>query len=323
MDKKISSKKRLSLQITPQCNNQCLFCNQGCQDRKQKISLDQIKNIISEGARKGCQLLTITGGEPTLKPDVLISSVKYAKQQGYSGISLMTNGRMMAYQYLAQELIDAGVDQFGISIHGSKPEINDLLTQSPGSFDQTIQGLRNIKNANCNQVKISTNTVIVKQNLSDLKNIVDLLLNEKVDTILFSFVRITGSVNNPQAITKIVPRISEAPKYIKQAIQFGESKHKFYNFLIDGIPLCLINEYEKYLTDKKEPSTLMQEIGNSSTLADWEKYRETKGRIKEKKCEECQHFDICEGPWVEYPQIFGWDEFNPIVKKIIQKTWKD
>ena len=31
-------------------------------------------------------------------------------------------------------------------------------------------------------------------------------------------------------------------------------------------------------------------------------------------CIKCKYNKICEGPWKKYPEIYGWDEFKPIIK---------
>ena len=44
-------------------------------------------------------------------------------------------------------------------------------------------------------------------------------------------------------------------------------------------------------------------------------YAETRRNVAKKKgpgCTECKYFRICEGPWVEYPERFGFDEFLPV-----------
>ena len=42
-------------------------------------------------------------------------------------------------------LIAAGATEFSPSLHGSTAAIHDELTQAPGSFDQTVAGLKNLK----------------------------------------------------------------------------------------------------------------------------------------------------------------------------------
>jgi hypothetical protein len=40
--------------------------------------------------------------------------------------------------------------------------------------------------------------------------------------------------------------------------------------------------------------------------------RQTEGKTKGSGCVACRLFKKCEGPWKEYPELFGWDEFTPL-----------
>jgi len=41
-------------------------------------------------------------------------------------------------------------------------------------------------------------------------------------------------------------------------------------------------------------------------------YRWTEGKEKREECKKCKKYNICEGPWKEYPEMYGWSEFKPI-----------
>ena len=63
--------------------------------------------------------------------------------QADTPVLLLTNGRALCLpqiQAQLKELLDAH-DRFGIPIHGSNAALHDAITQSPGSFAQTIAGL--------------------------------------------------------------------------------------------------------------------------------------------------------------------------------------
>jgi hypothetical protein len=36
------------------------------------------------------------------------------------------------------------------------------------------------------------------------------------------------------------------------------------------------------------------------------------GKSKRAECRSCRWDARCEGPWKEYPELFGWDEFRPV-----------
>ena len=47
-------------------------------------------------------------------------------------------------------------------------------------------------------------------------------------------------------------------------------------------------------------------------VPDYTEARRNEGKIKGPPCEACAWRDQCEGPWREYPEHFGWDEFRPV-----------
>jgi len=48
------------------------------------------------------------------------------------------------------------------------------------------------------------------------------------------------------------------------------------------------------------------------TVDDYTVHRLTEGKLKGPQCQECIMNPICEGPWREYPEHYGFDEFRPV-----------
>jgi len=82
--------------------------------------------------------------------------------------------------------------------------------------------------------------------------------------------------------------------------------------MVEAVPYCFMEGYEKYISEQYIPFTSI--IDDKIELADYGAYRKTKGKAKGPQCKECKYYKICEGPWREYPEIFGWSEFKPIIK---------
>ena len=62
----------LNLKITYQCTNHCSFCFSSYLANEQ-ISVNGLVKAIVDGRSRGCKELVISGGEPTLLPDVIPS----------------------------------------------------------------------------------------------------------------------------------------------------------------------------------------------------------------------------------------------------------
>jgi MoaA/NifB/PqqE/SkfB family radical SAM enzyme len=300
--------ERLDLKMWFSCNNSCIFCVQGNKrERKEEASLPEIKSRLERGKKDGADAALFTGGEPTLKPDILIQAVRHAKQLGYRFIHIQSNGRAFSYIDFCRDLIDAGANEFGPAVHGSCPQIHDQLTRSPGSFNQTIQGIKNLAKL---KQPILVNSVMVKDNINDTVNIAKLISPLGVRQIQFAFVHISDVVkNNPALIEKVVPRASDAAVSAQKGIDAATRAGTLAK--VEAIPYCLMPGYEKHVTDQELPRTRV--FDGKQYVKDFDSQRRNLGKAKAEKCKECRYFDICEGPWKEYPELFGWDEFKPVI----------
>ena len=134
--------------ITSQCNNRCLMC---CQPPNHSNDLERnyIKNIkLIDSAPVTLPSIGITGGEPTLLGDKLFSLINHIKAKlPETEIHLLTNGRAFADINYAKKLMQCGTDKIllGIPIHSDCSLEHDYITQSKGSFDETMLGLYNLE----------------------------------------------------------------------------------------------------------------------------------------------------------------------------------
>jgi len=299
------SMKRIDLKVGFQCNNRCRFCVQGNKREIYPNKSDKEVRVILKKRSLTYQGVVFTGGEPTIRKE-LIEWVKYAKDLGYQKIQVQTNGRLFAYKEYCREIIEAGANEFGPALHGSKTEIHDYLTRSPGSFEQTVQGIKNLISLG---QYVGTNSVITKVNYRDLPNLARLLVSLKVNQFQFAFMHINSLIaNDPRQVKEIVPRHSKVEPYVKKGLQIGIEAG--IPVMTEAIPYCLMKNYENFIAERIIPDTDVFDA--DFEVADYTKYRRTKGKAKGPNCRKCKHYKICEGPWKEYPEIFGWDEFKPV-----------
>jgi len=300
--------KRIDVKVGFQCSNLCRFCVQG--DKRYKHpdkSTREIKKIL-RGSKKDAEGVVFTGGEPTFRPKELLKWVAYAKELGYKTIQIQTNGRMFSYLGYCKDLIKAGVNEFGPALHGSTPEIHDYLTRAPGSWEQTTKGIRNLRALN---QYILSNSVVTKKNYKDLPDLAKLFVSLGVSQFQFAFMHINHIIaNDPNLIKEIVPRHSKVEPYVKKGLNVGINAG--VKVMTEAIPYCLMKGYEECIAEKVIPESDVFDAGFE--VKDYSKYRKNYGKAKGPNCPKCKYYKICEGPWREYPQIFGWDEFKPVEK---------
>jgi MoaA/NifB/PqqE/SkfB family radical SAM enzyme len=302
---RVFNEKRIDIKIGYQCNNHCLFCVQG--DKREKCAFrdkDEIKkDLIS--AKKTCDSVVFTGGEPTIH-SYFLDLVSLAKKLNFQIIQIQTNSRMFSYKKFCQETIKAGANEFSPALHGHTAKLHDFLTTAPGSFNQTIQGIKNLKEL---KQKVITNTVINKFNYRYLPKIAKLLVSLNVDQFQFAFVHMVGSAWKNRNF--IVPQKSRIMPFVKRGLDIGIKAG--LKVMTEAIPYCFMRGYEQYTAERIIPEAMVVE--NNFKIKDYKEYRINRGKIKGPKCKNCLYFPICEGPWREYPEIFGWEEFEPIIKK--------
>jgi len=212
---------------------------------------------------------------------------------------------MFSYNNFCLKTIKAGATQFSPAVHGPNPKIHDFLTSVKGSFEQTVQGIKNLKKLN---QYVLTNTVITSTNAQYLPQIAKLLVNLGVNQYQFAFIHISGRAAENK--DWIVPQKSKIIKYVKKGLDIGIKANR--KVMTEAIPYCLMQGYENYIAEEVIPPSVVYDAG--FVVEDYEKYRKNKGKAKGPNCSKCKYNKICEGPWKEYPEIFGWEEFKPIIK---------
>jgi len=300
--------KRLDIKVGFECNNSCRFCVQAQKRKFGSKTTVQIKKGLDAARKTGCKGVIFTGGEPTIREDIL-ELVSYARKTGFNTIQIQTNGRMLAYMNFCKSLSDAGANEFSPALHGHTAPLHDFLTSSPGSFRQTIQGIKNIKKLGR---RVVTNTVVTKPNYRHLPEIAKLLVKLDVDQFQFAFVHPAG--NAYKNFDSIVPRISLAAPYIHKGLQIGIDAGKIV--MAEAMPYCLMKGYEKYVSERIIPPTEIRDA--DYIIPDYRKERQKSGKVKFLQCKKCRHDPACEGPWKEYPEKRGSSEFLPVLKGVIK-----
>jgi MoaA/NifB/PqqE/SkfB family radical SAM enzyme len=277
------------------------------QGHKKKFGNKEKKELLGsiKDSAKKYKGIVFTGGEPTIRKDIL-DLVAFAKRSGYKNIQIQTNGRMFAYMDFCKKIVNAGATEFSPALHGHTAELHDYLTGCNGAFIQTVAGIKNLKKLD---QLVLTNTVIVKSNYRHLPEIAKLLVWLGADQMQFAFVHALGSAKDN--FDRIVPRKSLVAPYVQKALDVAGKAGKMV--MVEAMPYCLMRGYENYLAELKMPETKVYDL--DMVIKDFAKVRRDEGKLKRAECKKCAYFSVCEGPWREYPEAFGWNEFVPVKKK--------
>jgi MoaA/NifB/PqqE/SkfB family radical SAM enzyme len=86
--------KRINFRLTYHCNISCRHCynSSGPHEKAQHIALDSMRAIIAQAPAAGITALNLTGGEPFLYPDEVLTLIADGRAAHLREISICTNG---------------------------------------------------------------------------------------------------------------------------------------------------------------------------------------------------------------------------------------
>lgn len=293
---------RADVKVGFACNNRCLFCAQGHKrEGCAHVPFQELVERMRQG-RAASHELVLTGGEPSLHPDIL-ALVREARQMGYQQVQLQTNGRRLAYASFVDALIQAGVTEISPALHGPTADIHDALTRAPGSFRQTVAGIRVVRSRG---LPIVSNSVVVRDNVEHLVALVGVLGKLGVGQAQLAFVHPVGTAY--ELFDRVVPRLSDVVEPIR-ACRKNAARYRM-RLVTEAIPLCFLRGMEELAVEDTIPNTTVIDLDGMPF--DYSMWRPSEGKLHGPPCDACAVKDRCEGPWREYPERFGWEEFRPL-----------
>lgn len=174
------------------CNQKCVHCYAAGQHQSnvQELTTEEWKTIIKKCKEaKICQL-TFTGGEPTMREDL----VELVEASRWFMTRLNTNGILMTKE-LAEDLMKADLDSVQITFYSSDKEIHNQLVGGD-HYDQTVAGIKNALAAGLN---VSVNTPLCTAN-KDYAKTLEFLHELGVTYVTCSSLIVTGNATEDASI---------------------------------------------------------------------------------------------------------------------------
>ena len=221
----MSAPHRMDLMISSMAQDGCWRCNQRCihcyaagqdQAEEKEISTEEWKRIIDKCRKAKIPQLTFTGGEPTMRDD-LIELIEYSK---WFVTRLNTNGILLTKQ-MCTRLKAASLDSMQITFYSENEEIHNKLVGA-NQYSNTLAGIENAVEAGLN---ISINTPLCTLNKDYVKTL-EFLKSKGV-----IYVTCSGLITTGNALSSESEELQLSKEEIKQVLK-------------DAVEYCFANGME-------------------------------------------------------------------------------
>lgn len=155
---------RCEILLTDRCNFKCPYCrgfgNFAC-NCDGDLPVQKAVEYIGYWIKDGLKNIRFSGGEPTLY-DGLLDLVAYCKWNKVERIAVSTNGS--ADRELYDRLIDAGVNDFSISLDACCAQFGEKMAGVNGQWERVVDNIKHVSE----QTYVTVGMVVLPITLSTL-----------------------------------------------------------------------------------------------------------------------------------------------------------
>lgn len=208
--------------LTEECPWRCSYCAVAGRRRKsyQPLSLDENILILQKLQKLGIDNLVLTGGEPLLLRDELITLIDQACKMGMS-FSMSTTGKP---RDIFLNIIERKPRKINFSLDAYDPKIHEE-GRNPGSFRYALEIFEILQERN---IPININCVLTRFNYKNIRPLLEFIKNNHYN--------VTGlSIQNQYPVGKgevDYPLISLELMHVIQNLD---------SYPLEGIPITLVN----------------------------------------------------------------------------------
>jgi len=160
----------LRISLTDRCNLRCIYCmpeDMTFRPRAELLQDDEMMRLVRLFAGLGFGKIRLTGGEPTVRANVVDLVREMAATPGIRKVAMTTNGLLL--HRLARPLAEAGLQRVNVSIDTLDPVKFKKLTRW-GQVEDVWTGIHAAEAAG---LEIKLNAVVVR-NYNDSEDVIDL-----------------------------------------------------------------------------------------------------------------------------------------------------
>lgn len=150
----------LRISLTDRCNLRCVYCmpeEMVFKPRAELLTDDEIMRVVRAAAELGVRKIRLTGGEPTVRPNLVALVREIAAVPGIDDLAMTTNGVLLSR--LAQPLAEAGLRRINVSLDSLDADRFHRITRW-GTLDDVLEGLDAARATGLHPIKL--NAVVVR-----------------------------------------------------------------------------------------------------------------------------------------------------------------
>lgn len=162
-------------EITMQCDMQCKHCGSSCAGPlADELTTGEALALCDELRALRLDWITLTGGEPFMRRDWPLIARRLAFKN--TDLCIVSNGKYITGA-VAGQLKESHVRKVAVSIDGTRPT-HDAI-RAKGNYEQCLNALNLLREAG---IDYGVNTTVLRENISELPAIRDILIKNGVLT---------------------------------------------------------------------------------------------------------------------------------------------
>ncbi|MGH7906324.1 MAG: GTP 3',8-cyclase MoaA [Candidatus Binataceae bacterium] len=166
----------LRISLTDHCNLRCVYCmplrGNHFVANSELMTAAELETVVRAAVSVGFRKFRLTGGEPTLRPDLIEIVRRLASVDGVGGLLLTTNAVLMAK--LARPLKEAGLKRINVHLDSLNPATVERLMRW-GTFAGIWRGIMAAEEAGLGPIKLNS-VVTAGYNEADVTGLARLTL---------------------------------------------------------------------------------------------------------------------------------------------------
>jgi sulfatase maturation enzyme AslB (radical SAM superfamily) len=287
--------------LKARCSWKCCFCRGAVTrsaDNKEEEHADLMQRLLKLSEDKEIASISITGNEPLNHPHI-VEIINFCAAN-FRMVLVPTSGVGLNRKSFFDSIKEPQKIIFTVPLYGDVPEIHDAITGSKGSFNEIASVMEN------KDLNLRIETLILQKNAGHLREIYEFCA-DRGRRIEFTVMYVDSAEDGKKIYKKNAPRFSDAISELRQFL----NEEEFRSFLVKNrlrIPICLPGVSVKHETIQARTShpdgSLFRMKLNDVDNPD---------QVPCRHATACAAAESCPGIFGTYIEMYGWDEFKPIV----------